>query len=57
MAADEAGVISASSNIAQVQQRLAALAQRLAEARAAGLQSGPEKWRVASALWPLFAKD
>jgi hypothetical protein len=50
-------VISASSNFAELQQRLSAMAQRLAEARAAQMQSGPEKWRSAPALWPLFAKE
>ncbi len=50
-------MISASSDFAQLQQRLVAMAQRLAQARAAQMQPGPEKWRSAPALWPLFPKE
>ena len=50
-------MISARSNFAQLEQRLAAMAQQMAQARAAQMQSGPEKWRVAAVLWPLFHKE
>ncbi len=50
-------MISANSNFAQLERRLAAMAQRLAQARAAQPPPGPEKWRDAAALWPQFAKD
>ena len=50
-------MISAGSDFAQLEQRLTAMAQRLAEARAAQMQPGPEKWRVAAVLWPLFPKE
>ena len=47
-------MISARTDFAQLQQRLTAMAQKLAEARAAQARSGPDKWRTAGGLWPLF---
>jgi hypothetical protein len=47
-------MISASTDFARLQQRLTAMARKLAEARAAQVRPGPDKWRSASGLWPLF---
>ncbi len=50
------GMIAASADFAQLQLRLADMARKLAEARAAPSAQSPrpDKWRSALQLWPLF---
>ncbi len=47
-------MISASTDFAKLQQQLTAMAQKLAEARAAKAKPSPDSWRTAGGLWPLF---
>lgn len=49
----------ATTDFADLQQRLLARAKALAAARAASLAArhSPAKWRSAALLWPLFGKD
>ncbi|MES2303818.1 MAG: hypothetical protein V4521_17395 [Pseudomonadota bacterium] len=59
MAADAAGMISASTNIGEIVRGLTNKAAALAKARAAviAMRKDARRWRKASLLWPLFGQD
>jgi len=59
LAADAAGMIGATSNFADLQQRLLDAARKLAEARAMqrSAQDNTANWRSAQWLWPTMGQE